>query len=695
MTDTGISPLLRVEDLTVAYRQGGYERDALREISLSLEAGRVDGLVGESGSGKTTLALAIMGYLPPAAVLKHGGIFYRGRDLLQCSDLEMRALWGKEIAYIPQNPGSSLNPSLRVGEQLSEGMRIHQGYTSTEAREATLEFFDKVRLPDPKRVAASYPHQISGGMQQRVMIAMALSSRPSLLILDEPTTNLDVTTQASVLELIKELLAEAGASALYVTHNMGVVAQMCDRVSVLYAGELVEQASRRDLFSQPLHPYTNGLIFSIPEPGEHKSRAPLRFMAGYAPQYSEPDSGCAFRRRCPIALEICEQRPPLTTIPGSRNSRCHRWEEITEEGFIIEWTEGRVEMALETGGDEPPTLSAEKLKVSYRSSSKVGELLSGGPTRRVEAVNGVDFKMASGKTLGLVGESGSGKTTLARAIVGLLEPDAGELRFMGRALPRRLRNRGLETIRKIQMVFQNPHDSLNPHLTIGEALDRPLSRLNQVGGDALEAEVHKLLEMVHLPLDCLNKYPHQLSGGEKQRVAIARAFVSSPALLVADEAVSSLDVSIQAAILNLLNELQEHDGGAYLFISHNLAIVGYFSDIIAIMYLGMLMEVSGAEELYSPPHHPYTEALISAIPRVKETARKAPVLLEGEIPSAGKIPSGCPFYTRCPRYLGELCRSTAPPWRMLPSGKRYRCHIEEADLLRVQASVDSIRGAEN
>lgn len=689
MTNSGPSPLLKVDNLSVAYRHDGYEWDALREVSLDLEVGNVDGLVGESGSGKTTLALAIMGYLPSAAVIRQGRIIFQERDLLQRSEGEMRALWGKEIAYIPQNPESSLNPSLRVGEQLGEGIRIHQGYSPAEAREATLDIFEKVRLPDPKRVAASYPHQISGGMQQRVLIAMALSSKPSLLILDEPTTNLDVTTQASVLELIKELLAEADASALYITHNMGVVAQMCDRVSVLYAGELVEHAPRQALFGQPLHPYTSGLIQSIPEPGEHKSRSPLKFMKGNAPRLSEPITGCAFRMRCPIAIDICEQRPPLSAIPGSRTSRCHRWEEIKDERMTIEWAQDRTEMAPEIRGEGSPTLSVENLRVSYRSSQDIGGLLAGGSNRRVEAVNGVGFEIASGRTLGLVGESGSGKTTLARAVVGLLKPDAGVLRFMGRALPQRLRKRDLETIRQIQMVFQNPHDALNPHLTIGETLSRPLSRLNRISGDALGAEVRKLLDSVHLPLDCVNKYPDQLSGGEKQRVAIARAFVSSPALLVADEAVSSLDVSIQAVVLNLLNELQGREGGAYLFISHNLAVVGYFADIVAVVYLGFLMEVSEAEDLYTPPHHPYTEALISAIPRVAESAGVEPVLLEGEMPDAGRIPSGCPFHTRCPRYLGEICRQAEPPWRVLPSGKRYRCHIEEADLIKTQATSAS------
>jgi peptide/nickel transport system ATP-binding protein len=680
------NPLLRIENLTVAYRQGRQERDALRNVSLNLGVGKVYGLVGESGSGKTTLALAIMRYLPAEALIREGRIHFNDRDLLHLDKDEMRTIWGKEIAYIPQDPESSLNPSLHVGEQIAEGMRLRDGLSVTESSKATLKLLDKVRLPDPARVASSYPHQISGGMQQRVLIAMALSSRPRLLVLDEPTTNLDVTTQASVLELLKGLLAEEETSTLYVTHNLGVVAQICDHVSVLYASEIVEQGQRRVLFDQPLHPYTSGLLASVPDPGENKKGTPLRFMPGRIPMSTDSPSGCAFRTRCPIAIEICEQHPPLIPTGDSRSSRCHRWEEIKQNKLILGWPQDSVEAPSTALHEGDPTLAVENIKVSFTLPRDIGQMISGGSATTVEAVDGVDFALPQGRTLGLVGESGSGKTTLARAVVGLIDIEDGEIRFLGKALPGQLPQRDIDTIRQIQMVFQNPYEALNPYHSIGETLRRPLKRLRGISDEALNTEVVELLDSVQLSPAVLHRLPSQLSGGEIQRVAIARAFASNPKLLVADEAVSSLDVSVQAAILNLLNNLQKRYGGAYLFISHDLAVVGYFADIIAVMYLGKLMEVGKAEDMFSPPYHPYTEALISAIPNVKKSPVLDPILLEGDIPTAEEVSSGCPFHTRCPRSLGDLCRDVEPTWRVTQSGKRYFCHIDDADLLYAQSS---------
>jgi peptide/nickel transport system ATP-binding protein len=689
MMNSGSSPLLSVENLTVSYRQGGYVWDVLQDVSLEVQAGEVHGLVGESGSGKTTLALTILRYLPSEGEIRKGRICFDDRDLTELNQDEMRMIWGREIAYIPQDPESSLNPSLRVGEQLAEGMRAHQGLTATQAEDAAVELFHQVRLPDPGRVAASYPHQISGGMQQRVLIAIALSSKPKLLVLDEPTTNLDVTTQASVLELLVELLAESSTSALYVTHNMGVVAQVCDQISVLYAGEIVEQASKRELFQLPLHPYTRGLLYSIPVPGDHKSNAPLKFMEGRMPTLSESLSGCAFRSRCPIAIEICHQHPELLSIDNVRSSRCHRWEEVWREEVTIEWLEDRVEGIPDPLAESIPVLEADDLKVSFPLPRTVGQAISGQPATAVHAVDNVTLEIAQGQTLGLVGESGSGKTTFARAVMGLVEREGGTIQFLGKSLPENIGRRDIKTIRQIQMVFQNPNESLNPNLTVGETLRRPLQRLGGHRRQDADAEVLRLLNSVQLPEEYATKLPGQLSGGEKQRVAIARAFATHPMMVAADEPVSSLDVSVQATILNLLNNLQSRSGGTYLFISHDLSVVGYFADVIAVMYLGRLMEVSEAGEMFTPPHHPYTEALISAIPRVQTISSQDAVLLEGDLPSAVEVPAGCPFHTRCPKYLGDICRDVEPPWRVTGSGKRYYCHMDEAQLSEGSSSVGS------
>jgi peptide/nickel transport system ATP-binding protein len=687
VTEPTTASFLEVENLTVAYRQGGIERKALRNISLTLQIGKVYGLVGESGSGKTTLALAIMRYLPPQAVIRQGKIQFNDRNLLEMSADEMRQIWGKDMTYIPQDPESSLNPSIKIGEQIAEGMRIHQGLTKVEAQEATLDWIEKVRLSDPVRVSRSYPHQISGGMQQRVLIAMALSAKPKLLVLDEPTTNLDVTTQASVLNLLQELLAAGGMTALYVTHNLGVVGQFCDHVSVLYAGELVERGPKGSVYDRPLHPYTSGLLHSVPDPGENKGDQPLKFMPGRAPKLTDFRSGCAFRTRCPIAIDVCEQHPSLFPVSDSRASRCHRWQELMQEELTIDWSVDSIEEISKKTGETEPALSLENLTVIYPKRRSIGQLLSGDLSTAVEAVSGIDLDIPRGRTLGLVGESGSGKTTLARAVVGLVAVEDGETRFMGRVLPRQLNRRDIDTIRQIQMVFQNPHEALNPYLTIGETLRRPLQRHLGVSRDQAQTELVKLLDSVQLSPEFVQRFPGQLSGGEKQRVAIARAFASNPALLVADEPVSSLDVSVQAAILNLLNTLQRKFGGTYLFISHNLAVVGYFADVIAVIYLGRLMQVADAVDLFSPPYHPYTEALLAAIPTIKDGPRVERVLLEGDIPRVSEVTSGCPFHSRCPRSLGDLCRDHVPPWQVTETGKRYFCHIDESDLLLAQSSV--------
>jgi len=683
-----VTPVLSVDNLTVAYRQGESWLDAVRDVSLRIEAGQTYGLVGESGSGKSTLALAIMRYLGEAGAVRRGTIRFAGRDLLSLAETDMRRIWGAELSLVPQDPLSSLNPSIRIGEQLAETLRQHAGLTAAEADARAIELLRRVRVPDPERVAGSYPHQISGGMQQRVMIAMALSTEPQLLVLDEPTTALDVTTQAAVLDLFRDLIQEHRTAALYVTHNLGVVARICDRVAVLYAGELVEDASTADLFDRPLHPYTQGLLDSVPRLGQNKHALQLQGIPGQIPPLGERPAACIYAPRCPLAIEICHQeRPALDAPTADRRVRCHRWREIMAGEISAQQQHSGAKPVGANGADDHPVLNLQDVEVHYPIRRSVGEVLAGLPPRTVRAVDGVDLSIPRGRTLGLVGESGSGKTTLARAVIGLVESTHGTIELLDIPLPPSLTQRGLDTLRHLQIVFQNPEEALNPYLTVGETLRRPLRILLRSSRQDADAEVERLLAAVRLPASYVRRLPGQLSGGEKQRVAIARAFASNPDLLIGDEPVSALDVSVQASILNLLNELQIEHGSTTLLISHDLAVVGYLADDIAVIYAGRLMEVASAADLFEPPYHPYTEALLSAIPLIDPEAQQEHIRLDGEVPSPTQVITGCPFHTRCPRFLGDICVTQTPPWRVDENGKRIFCHIPLEELRLMQDRV--------
>jgi peptide/nickel transport system ATP-binding protein len=639
-----------------------------------------------------------MRYLDDAGQILKGTIEFTGRDLLTISDSALEEIWGKQLTLVPQDPLSSLNPSISVGEQLSELLRHHLDLSRRAAEEKAIELLVSVRVPDPERVFGSYPHQISGGMQQRVLIAMALSTEPRLLVLDEPTSALDVTTQAVILDLFRELIHKHDTAALYVTHNLGVVAHICDRVAVLYASELVEDAPIDDLFRQPLHPYTAGLLNSIPKPGDHKSEKPLQAIPGQIPSLANRPEGCVFAPRCAFAIDICHQeRPSLDIIDvgfagGNRRVRCHRWREIVSGELIIqdpvyERSRSRAETELV---DEKPALEVDDLYVTFDLRRSLSQVLTRTPAEQVRAVSGVNIAIPKAKTLGLVGESGSGKTTLARAVIGLEKTQAGKMQSLDIDLPSGISGRPRELLRQLQIVFQNPEEALNPYRTVGDTLRRPLQRLRKMSKKEAEVEVLRLLESVRLPTSYARRRPEQLSGGEKQRVAIARAFAAAPDLLIADEPVSALDVSVQASILNLLNELQEEHSIGSLFISHDLAVVGYLADEVAVIYAGILMELSPSEALFNPPHHPYTEALLSAIPHIDPEKVRDPIRLEGEVPDQVNVPGGCPFHPRCPRYkqlqdsLGNLCRTKSPPWRETETGKRIYCHIPTGELAELQ-----------
>ena len=685
---TTINPnaVLSVNDLGISYDVNGRWIQAVRDFHVEVRSGQIYGVVGESGSGKTTVAAGIMRYLPPNGRTEpDSSIIFMGEDLSARQRQQMLRIWGKRMTMVPQNPGAALNPSILVGEQVAEILRRHERMDKQAARAKTVDMFRRVHLADPENILQRYPHELSGGMQQRVVIAMALSTSPQLLILDEPTTSLDVTTEAVILDLIRDLIDVEQAGALYVTHNLGVVAQLCERVVVMYAGEIMEDGSVHDLYQKPLHPYTIGLLNSVPRLGETKRDAGLQTIPGRPPSLVNLPGGCVYAPRCPLAIDICRTRPPLDQPAGDRLVRCHRWREIADGTVDLKVEHKAGVEAIDIADlQRESLLKVEDLTKHFPIKRTFGELLRGEQPAPVRAVDGINLGVQHGRTLGLVGESGSGKTTLSRVIIGLEDRTVGRIDLMGVDIEGNVHQRGKDVLAQLQMVFQNPQDSLNPYLTVGQAIRRPLIKLAGMNRTQADQEVQRLLHAVNLRGEYAGRYPGELSGGEKQRVAIARAFASDPSLIICDEPVSSLDVSVQAAVLNLLAQLQEERDTAYLFISHDLAVVGYLADYIAVMYLGQLFEVGYGRDLFRPPFHPYTEALVSAIPRLDPHERVEPIRLTDDIPSPRNLPGGCRFHTRCPRKIGAVCEREVPPWRDDGDGHFVRCHIPLEELTELQ-----------
>ena len=662
------APALEIVDLELAYRVRGVDRPVLRGVSFSIERGRSYGLVGESGCGKSTAALGIVRYLPRNGRVTGGRVSVGGTDVLALRGGDLRNYHARTVSMVYQNPGAALNPSMRVGDQVGEAFTV-LGVSRSDASDRALEALRKVQIADPGSVMSRYPHQLSGGMQQRVVIAMALAKNPELLILDEPTTGLDATVEAEVLDLVAQLQRELDTAVLFISHNLGVISKMCGRVGVLYAGRLVEEGPVQTVLQDPRHPYTVGLLRCIPRGGVRKDHGRLDTIAGFLPSLGENITGCVFADRCALATEKCvAEEPPLIRMYEGHESRC--------------WYHDRA-------ASLPREMASDlELRAVDRSVAPLVELRSLTKVFKqhnhdVHALTDVSAAIWPGETLGLVGESGSGKTTLARTLLGIVPPSEGTALLEGRELAPTYRKRSQDDLRALQIVFQNPDSALNRRHSVRRILLRSMKKLAGIGGNAADAKLRDLASRVRLTERTLTQRPVQLSGGLKQRVAIARAFAGDPKLVVCDEPTSALDVSVQAAILNLLVELQSENRVAYVFISHDLGVVRYISDRIAVLYLGRLQELGPADVVFDGPHHPYTEALLSAVPTIDGGGRDR-IRLEGDVPSAASPPSGCVFHTRCPRKLGEICETQEPPLVEVEDGHLMRCHIPIDELRTLQ-----------
>ncbi len=681
-------PILEIDKLSISFFTRLREIPAVMDFSVSVQPGEAVGLVGESGCGKSTVALGVMQDLGKNGRVVGGSIKFKGRDLGTMTDEELRDIRGSEIAMIYQEPMASLNPAMKIGKQLMEVPMIHAGMSETEAYARALQVVTDVKLPDPKRILNSFPHQLSGGQQQRIVIAMALMSEPSLLILDEPTTALDVTVEAAVVELVKDLGKKYGTSMLFISHNLGLVLETCDRICVMYSGEAVERGSIEDVFDEMQHPYTQALFRSIPLPGADKNARPLVAIPGNFPLPHERPNGCNFGPRCDyFEAGRCDQGSiAMEDVPGNERhaTRCLKFQEI-------DW-QAPLELAetKEKGAIGDVVLKMDNLKKYYEVAASA--LFSSGEKKVVKANETLSFEARESETLAIVGESGCGKSTFAKVLMGLETATEGTITMGNKnieGVP--IEARDTQTVADIQMVFQNPFDTLNPSMTVGRQIVRALE-IFRIGNNEKERwqRMLELLDLVKLPREFANRMPRQLSGGQKQRVGIARAFAGDARIVVADEPVSALDVSVQAAVTDLLMEIQRDQKTTLLFISHDLSIVRYLSDRVMVMYLGHVVELGTTDQVFSPPYHPYTEALLSAVPIADTSVKKKHIVLEGDIPSAMNPPSGCPFQTRCnwkDKVASGLCEKEVPPVRMLAEGHQIKCHLSDSDLADMEPVI--------
>jgi len=673
-------PLLQLDGLSVSYRTRRGPVPAVVDVSLRLNRGESLGLVGESGCGKSTIAFAIMRWLAGRGQIVGGRVLFEGRDMAGISREELRRIRGKRIAMVFQEAMSALNPCLTIGAQLTEVLKFHENVVGPGAERRAKDMLAEVRIPDPDRVFRAFPHEISGGQQQRVVIAMALLANPALLLLDEPTTGLDVTVEASVVRLIAEISRRFGTSLLYISHNLALISRVCERIAVMYAGEIVEEGPTRRILTAPIHPYTRGLIRCLPESGADKIARPLSPIPGQIPAPWERAAGCFFQPRCGYARDgLCDaSHPPLIGYGKGSTVRCLRASEIEP---------GRIDAVA---GEAPPAadgvaVSVDWLSKDYRLTPPgLRGLLPFADPLRIRANDHLTFNAASGRTLAIVGESGCGKSTFARVLTGLERATGGRIEVAGTDLAQlSVIDRSREQLRALQMVFQNPDETLNPSYRVGRQIARVASRLLGLGRRERAQRVRDLFAEIRLPAGIADRKPRHLSGGQKQRIAIARAFVGNPEIVVADEPVSALDVSVRAAVTQLLMEIQRAHGTTLILISHDLALVRYVADTVVVMYLGQVMEVGTTSQVFSAPHHPYTEALLAAQPKLEDDrGLHAPV--EGETPSPLDPPQGCPFHTRCPRKVGTICEISRPSEQVTPAGHRMACHIPMDELVRAQ-----------
>lgn len=668
-------PILECRNLSVCYTSRRGEIPAVVDFNLTLRQGEAHGLVGESGCGKSTIALAIMRYLGAAGRVVGGEILFQGRSILAMNARELRGIRGAAIAMIYQEPMASLNPSMTVGAQLMEVPLYHESVGRPEARARVETMLERVRLPEPGRIMRSYPHQLSGGQQQRIVIAMALLSNPKLLLLDEPTTALDVTVEAGIIELIRDISTEFGTSMLYISHNLGLVRETCDRITVMYCGQQVEAGPVETVFGRMRHPYTRGLFGAIPNLSADKNSRRLTAIPGQIPAPGVRPEGCVFGPRCAsFVAGRCDVRPVTlraVDAEGEHLSRCERLHDIDWE------TRQAPAEALHRTSLGEVILDVKELTKRY------GE---------VNANDGLSFHVRRGETLAIVGESGCGKSTLAQVLLGLTPATSGSIEFDQievSHLPVTRRDPGL--IRSLQMIFQNPFDTLNPSQTVGAQISRVIRKFGvERDKSKIRARMLALLDLVKLPREFADRRPRQLSGGQKQRVGLARAFAGNPAVIVADEPVSALDVSVQASVTDLLIDLQRQKGTTLIFISHDLAVVRYLADRILVMYLGQIMEQGTAREVFAPPYHPYTEALLAAVPLADQHYRKRKVLLMGELPSASDPPRGCRFSTRCNQRIAGVCETVPPPVQELTPTHRIACHLPRPQLLAMQPVLEAV-----